>query len=109
MDTSILALEIEFEVTNMGQLQRLLGIKITFNHDSIKLSNKAVVDQIFEQFQMNDSDSTVPFIGPNTKITKEEEVLEAEDHYLYQSMIGSCIYLVTCTRPNLAYLISDLL
>jgi hypothetical protein len=38
MDITVLALETEFEVTNMGQLHWLLEIQITFNHDSIELS-----------------------------------------------------------------------
>jgi hypothetical protein len=55
MDTTVLALETEFEVTNIGQLYWLLGIQITFNRDSIELSQEAFVDKILERFQMNDS------------------------------------------------------
>jgi hypothetical protein len=50
MDTTILALETEFDVNNMGQLHWLLGIQITFNPDSIELSQEAFVDKILEQF-----------------------------------------------------------
>jgi hypothetical protein len=103
MDTTVLALETEFEVTNMEQLHWLLGIQITFNRDSIELSQEAFVDKILERFQMNDSHPTLLPIDPNTRLTKEDSVLEAEEHRLYQSIIGSCMYLVTCTRPDLAY------
>jgi hypothetical protein len=108
MDTTVLALETEFEVTNMGQLHWLLGIQITFNRDSIELSQEAFVDKILERFQMNDSHPTLLPIDPNTRLTKEDSVLEAEEHRLYQSIIGSCMYLVTCTRPDLAYPVSYL-
>jgi hypothetical protein len=108
MDTTVLALETEFEVTNMGQLHWLLGIQITFNHDSIELSQEAFVDKILERFQMNDSHPMLLPIDPNTRLMKEDSVLEAEEHCLYQSIIGSCMYLVTCTRPDLAYPISYL-
>jgi hypothetical protein len=37
LDTTVLALETEFEVINMGQLHWLSGIQITFNRDSIEL------------------------------------------------------------------------
>jgi hypothetical protein len=50
MDTTVLALETEFEVTNMGQLNWLLGIQITFDRDSIELSQEAFVDKILEWF-----------------------------------------------------------
>jgi hypothetical protein len=45
-------------------------------------------------------------INANTRLTKEDSVLEAEEHRLYQSIIGSCMYLVTWTSPHLAYPIS---
>jgi hypothetical protein len=108
MDTTVLALETEFELTNMGQLHWLLGIQITFNHDSIKLSQEAFVDKILERFQMNNSHPTLLPIDPTTKLTKADSVLEAEEHHLYQSSIGSCMYLVTCTRPDPAYAVSYL-
>jgi hypothetical protein len=89
MDTIVLALETEFEVTNMGQLHWLLGIQITFNRDSIELSQDAFIDKILEQFQMSDSHPTLLPIDPNTRLTKEDSVLEAEEHRLYQWIIGS--------------------
>jgi hypothetical protein len=57
---------------------------------------------------MNDSHPTLLPIDPNTRLMKEDSVLEAEEHRLYQSIIGSCMYLVTCTRPDLAYPVSYL-
>jgi hypothetical protein len=109
MDNTVLALETEFEITNMGQLQWILGIQITFNRDSVELSHEAFGETILEPFQMNDSHPTLLPIDPNTRLTKEDSVLEAEEHHLYQSIIGSCMYFVPCTRPNLAYPVSYLL
>jgi hypothetical protein len=57
MDITVWALETEFDVTNMVQLHWLLKIQITFNHHSIKLSQKALVDKILESSLMNDSQS----------------------------------------------------
>jgi hypothetical protein len=108
LDTTVLALETEFKVTNMGQLHWLLGIQITFICDSIELSQEAFIDKILERFQMNDSRLTLLPIDPNTRLTKEDSILEAKDHRLYQLIISCCMYLVTCTRPNLAYPISYL-
>jgi hypothetical protein len=87
MDTTLLALETEFEVTNMGQLYWLLGIQITFNRYTIELSQKAFVDKILERFYMNVSHPTLLSIYSNTRLRKEESVLEAEEHHLCQSII----------------------
>jgi hypothetical protein len=39
----------------------------------------------------------------NTQLMKKQSVLEFEEHCLSQSSIGSCMYLVTGTRPSHAY------
>jgi hypothetical protein len=87
----------------MAPLYWLLGIQITFNHDSIELSQEAIVGKILERFQMKASHLRLLPIDPKTRITKDDSVLEAEEHCLYQSIIESCIYLLTCTRPDLTY------
>jgi hypothetical protein len=46
MDTTILARETDFAVTNMRQLNSLLGILIYFHYDSINLLQEAVTDKI---------------------------------------------------------------
>jgi hypothetical protein len=69
MDTTVLALETEFEVTNMGQLHWVLGIQIIFNRDSIQLSQEAIIDKILERVQMNYSHPTLLPIDRNTRLT----------------------------------------
>jgi hypothetical protein len=52
---------------------------------------------------MINSHPTLLPINPNTRSTKTDSVLEADEHQLYQSIIGSGMYLVTCLKPDLAY------
>jgi hypothetical protein len=58
---------------------------------------------------MTISNLTLLLIDPNMHSIKGESGLEAEEHLLYQSIIRSCMYLVTSTRPDLIYSISYLL
>lgn len=108
MDTTVKALETEFEVTNMGNLHWLLGIQIEMTRDSIVLSQAAYIDKILARFQMSDSHATTLPIDPNTRLQKGQDTVDVKEHRLYQSIIGSCMYLVTCTRPDLAYPVSYL-
>jgi hypothetical protein len=48
IDTSVLGLDTEFEVTNMGQFHWVSGIQIKCNRKSIKLSQKVFVGKIHE-------------------------------------------------------------
>jgi hypothetical protein len=103
MASTVLALWKEFEVTNMRQLHWLFGIQITLNHNSIDLLHEACVDKILKRFQMNDSHSTLLPIDPNIRVLMEDSILEAEEYPVYQSIIGSYMYLVIWIRPDLAY------
>jgi hypothetical protein len=49
-DTGALAPETEFKVINIGPLYWLFGIQISFDRDSIELSQKAFIDKMLEWF-----------------------------------------------------------
>jgi hypothetical protein len=76
---------------------------MTFNSHSIELSQETFVDKILKRFQTYNSHSALLPIEPHTSLMKEELVLEAEEHRLYQSIIGSSMYLVPCPRPHRTY------
>jgi hypothetical protein len=75
MDTIVLGLKTEFEIINMGQLHWLVEIEITFNHDSIELSQGAFIDKMLARFQINDSHPMLLPIDPNTWLMKENQDL----------------------------------
>jgi hypothetical protein len=58
---------------------------------------------------MNDSYPRLCTIKPDTLLTNVHLVLEFKEHCPYQSIIGSCLSLVICTRLNLIYAICYLL
>jgi hypothetical protein len=102
------ALKSEFDVTDLGNLYWLLGIQIKFENKGIELSQSVYIDPILLRFGMTDCNPTVLPIDCNTtlKCSMPNEVVK--DIQVYQSMIGSIMYLVTGTRPNLTFAISCL-
>jgi hypothetical protein len=52
--------------------------------------------------------SRVPITERLEKVEAGEEPLNKEDHELYRSLVGSALYLVVGTRPDLAYVCSVL-
>jgi hypothetical protein len=57
---------------------------------------------------MNDAHLMLLPINSNTRLTNEDSKIDTVEHRLYQSIIGSCLYLVTCTRPDFGNPISYL-
>ena len=104
----ISALQTEFEVKDLGQLHWLLGIKIEFTDSAITLSQETYIDKILDKYGMTDCNSLSTPLDPNIQLregTLEEQI---DDISVYQQIIGSLMYAVTGTRPDLAYAVTHL-
>jgi hypothetical protein len=101
-------LKSKLEITDLGYFHRLLGTQIKFRPKGIELSQTAYINCILSQFGLQDWNTTILPIDRATILTQSipEDVLN--DIKTYQLMIGSIIYLVTCTRFNLTLAISFL-
>ena len=94
---------------DMGELRSFLGIEITRNRKerTITLSQMGYVDTILERFGFTEASPTY-----TPMVTQRLERLEGlrkgnDDAYnpwkaLYSSLIGSLMYLMIATRPDLA-------
>jgi hypothetical protein len=98
----------EFEVTDLGDLHWLLGIQNKFGPKGIELSQTAYIDSIGSRFSLQDCNLTILPIDRGTILTRSNPENVFKDIKTYQSMIGSIIYLVTYTRPDLILAISVL-
>ena len=92
----------------MGPLHWLLGIDITFTDAEITLSQTAFIDKILKRFGMDSCKSISTPIDHNHRLTANLEQADEETTKSYQQIIRSLIYLVTGTRPDLAYTITHL-
>jgi hypothetical protein len=57
---------------------------------------------------MNNSYVMLRSVHSDTRLMKQESVVEDEEYFLYHLIIRSYMYLVMSIRPNPAYHISDL-
>jgi len=107
-EQTINVLKTEFTVNDMGELNWLLGIQITFTDDGITLSQTTFIDKILNRFSMQDCKPVSTPIDSNHQLKATEEEDEHTDATAYQQVIGSLMYLVTGMRPDLAYTITHL-
>jgi hypothetical protein len=107
-EQTINVLKTEFKVNAMGELNWLLGIQMIFSEDGITLSQTTFIDKCLNCFSIQDWKPVSTRINHNHWL-KAIEVYELDtDTTAYQQTIGSLIYLVTGTRPDLAYTITHL-
>jgi hypothetical protein len=108
MDTVKAKLSTEFEMKDLGPLHWLLGLEIVFSNYGIELKQTAYFDKILKRFGMDGCHPCTLPIDPNFKSDNTLPVCNPDDILRYQSMIGSLMYAVSATRPDLCYSVSYL-
>ena len=99
-------LNLKFDMKDMGLADVILGIQISMTSDKIILSQSHYVDKILEKFNKEDSGVSRTPIDSSLHLFKNkgESVSQVE----YSRIIGSLMYLMSCTRPDIAYAVSKL-
>lgn len=103
-------LSLAFKIKDLGKAKECLGVRIKYDKDKISLDQEHYVDLILKRFGMSDCKSVTTPIDSN----EDSKSQSAEDNKLcdknipYQRLIGSLMYLVVLTRPDLAYTVSYL-
>ena len=97
-----------FKMKDMGPLSWFLNIQFKNMNGSVKMNQTKLIEQVLTKFCMSDcKPKTIPCDPTVTKI-KESDSKLLDDVRLYQSMVGSLIYIMTCTRPDICFSVTML-
>jgi hypothetical protein len=100
-----LALSTEFEMTDCGPVHYYLGIQVQRNDSQqISLSQSHFVDQILRKFGFEDAKPVSTPLDPSVKFVLATEVDQCSpaEQTLFRQIVGSVMYLMLGTRPDLA-------
>uniref|UniRef100_A0A2N9EBZ3 Reverse transcriptase Ty1/copia-type domain-containing protein n=1 Tax=Fagus sylvatica TaxID=28930 RepID=A0A2N9EBZ3_FAGSY len=96
----------KFDMKDLGVADVILGIKITRTSDGLVLSQSHYIKKVLEKFgRYDDSLVKIP-VDVNLHLTKNkrDDISQLE----YSQIIGSLMYIMNCTRPDIAYSVSKL-
>ncbi|CAB4006890.1 Hypothetical predicted protein [Paramuricea clavata] len=98
------SMKIQFKMKDLGRITFFLGMDFKQSKGEIKMNQKRFILKILERFGMIDC---------KPRLTPSEQRLEFNCGELsnarqYREMIGSLIYAMTCTRPDLSWIVSRL-
>lgn len=103
------ALQSDFKITNLGELNWSLGINISQNDDgSILFQQVKYINDVLERYNMCDSKSTTTPMTlsklTNQNCPKPNSIEKNQMSKIpYRHAIGSLLYISTWTRPEIAY------
>lgn len=97
----------EFEMKDLGAASKILGIEITRDRSKgvLCLSQSGYLEKVLERFNMSGCKSAKSPIGSHFKLASvrdESECIDTEKTP-YSSAVGSVMYSMIGTRPDLAY------
>ncbi|CAM8902403.1 unnamed protein product [Rhodiola kirilowii] len=95
-----------FDMKDMGLADVILGIKITRTADGFVLGQSHYVDKILDKFGKDNSGVSKTPIDMNQHLSKNKGGIISQVEYL--RVIGSLMYVMNCTRPDIAYTVSRL-
>jgi transposase InsO family protein len=109
------ALSNEFEMKDLGHARRILGmdIKRDRSQQSLLLTQSDYVKKVLSKFAMHDSKPVTLPLACHFKLSKEQCPHDESDiKYMqkvpYANAVGSVMYTMVCTRPDVAHAISIL-
>ena len=99
-------LNFRFDMKDMGLADVILGIKIKRTLDGLILCQSHYIDNILGKFDKDDYGIAKTSIDVTLHFSKNKE--ESVSQVEYSKAIGSLMYLMSCTRPNIAYVVNKL-
>uniref|UniRef100_A0A2N9GPK3 Integrase catalytic domain-containing protein n=1 Tax=Fagus sylvatica TaxID=28930 RepID=A0A2N9GPK3_FAGSY len=93
-------------VDDMLIMDVILGIKITRTSDGLVLSQSHYIKKVLEKFGRYDDSPVKTPIDVNLHLTKNKG--NGISQLEYSQIIGSLMYIMNCTRPDIAYSVSKL-
>ena len=96
----------KFNMKDLGVVDVILGIKISKTSNGLILSQSHYIEKILKKFKQDDSSPTRTPIDVNLHLSKNNGKSISQQEYA--QAIGSLMYVMNCTRPDIAYTVSKL-
>lgn len=102
-------LNTNFSIKELGEPRFILGIEVARdrNAQTISLSQRGYIIQIAEQFGLIESKPVYLPADANSCLARANGDVQCITNVPSRELIGSLMYVVTCTRPDIANAVGD--
>ena len=101
-------LKAKYKMSDLGVLRWFLGITFEITNEFIKMDQSIYVSKMLNRFGLNDAKPVTSPCDPSfvNNIHVDSDLLE--DPREYRELVGSLIYLMIATRPDISYVVTKL-
>ncbi|GJQ89640.1 retrovirus-related pol polyprotein from transposon TNT 1-94 [Tanacetum coccineum] len=100
----------EFEMKDLGPAKQILGMSIIrdITKGTLRLSQEKYIGNVLDKFNMKDAEARCQPLGDHFKLSKKqapktEASRQRMDKVAYASTVGSVMYTMVCTRPDMTH------
>ena len=100
----------QFEMNDLGSAKLIFGMRITKDRakGTLKLSQAEYVRKVLKRFNMDKAKPMSTPLGSHFRLSKDQpskidQEIEHMNKVPYASAIGSLMYAIVCTRPDIAH------
>ena len=99
----------KFKVKDLGELKYFLGVNVIQNRHkgTVWLGQQTYTESVLKKNGFDNAKSISSPVDVGTKHTKATDSSELVDPSLYQSAVGSLLYLATKTRPDISFAVGS--
>lgn len=102
-----LKLSTKFHMKDMGRAKTCVGMTIDYEKDFISINQEAYANDVLKRFGMADCKPVGSPCDPSQKLISGTDDLEETADIPYREAVGSLLFLVQGTRPDLAFAVSN--
>ena len=101
-----------FTMKDLGDVKKILGVRITgdMKNRKLTLSRVEYIEKVLERFRMQNAKPVSTPLSNHFKLSKEmcietHEEIDYMSRISYSLAVGSLMYAMVCTRPDIAHVV----
>ena len=98
----------EWEVTDLGEPAKIVGIEITRTQNSIKISQQKYIESILKKEEMENLNPVSTPMDPNVKLVPNPDGNKGDRSNSFARLLAELQFLANATRPDIAYAVNRL-
>ena len=98
----------KWEVTDLGEPSKIIGIEITIGKDSITISQSKYIESILKKEGLERANPVTMPLDPNAPLVPNPEGNDSDRSNSFARLLGELQFIANATRPDIAYAVNRL-